>query len=352
MGRVRSHTSTSTATLTTENQHTPSQDIESNDRTGHVTLIQNNGREQIISNETSTILNTRHVHQYENNVSSQVHQSNNSFLGRIHHHDRSSFSRVTEVSNNLTGQLNPQLSGHNGISSKSNIHGLSTSTISNAGLTHLQLPPPPRHSNVKINKQINSDQCNRFARVPTAHAGFPSNFDARLNKPPDEHCLDNNPRNEKPPEPLQVNEKDDSNAWKTSVKQPGGETVKDLQEKSSEMSPLKTDSVVIKNFSKKGPVPKFIPRQMQSKMKSAEKLSDTKEQKTSANDGDEISKELRRNAFTLREIQGPEDVIEAKRKEPVLQIASVAKSVKEIRKHVSQVLSHLIHYRMTNFRLF
>ena len=204
----------------------------------------------------------------------------------------------------------------------------STSQDSQPNSSQLQLPPPPRHSK-SINPQNNQHgQKYAFARVPSAQATFSPDFDARL-----KHIPTSEPSNASDYDDKSDTSSDINEHVNESDENSNEEVEKTMQEKINDN--LKSNNVVIKNYAKQGPAPKFIPRQMQSKAKFSVKPKD--EQQTKTNDKDEVSKELKRNAFTLRGVQGPVDPEQEKMAGPELQISSVEKSVKEIRKHVSQV---------------
>ncbi|XP_053373435.1 uncharacterized protein LOC123530991 [Mercenaria mercenaria] len=190
----------------------------------------------------------------------------------------------------------------------------------------LILPPPP--------KQMRSSDCSFIkvqkysgAKVPSAQATFPANFDARTDRLT-ENEDDTKIKDSKGYENT-LNEIDKQEELREDLSK------KSMQEKVEEN--LKNRSVVIKDFSKKGTVPKFIPRQAQIKNK-LERVTDKIKTGKEASKTDELNREIRKNAFKLGKAQGPADLGPSTSNESLdPKEKSVIDSMLEIRKKLTKV---------------
>lgn len=256
------------------------------------------------------------------------------------------------------------------------------------------IPPPPMREPFPNFSRLNSHKQNYdFARVPTANAPYPPDFDARTDSNGLSHnettyilnervCKKNshsvpcetncNARtdstvktdNERSSYLKQTFSKDFSqsvqkdtcstvrmnykneNKTKTvslySEQHKSSESLKSIQklnhpkyQKMTEQTVLKGENVIIKEFKKSGSTPKFIPRQMLSvsKLKSVPNKT-----QAPVKDNDELDQQLRKNAVMLGSTQGPGEVPDEYKKPVKLPTEkAVETTVTEIRKRLSEV---------------
>ncbi|ESP01556.1 hypothetical protein LOTGIDRAFT_238248 [Lottia gigantea] len=174
-------------------------------------------------------------------------------------------------------------------------------------LPNFSIPPPPQYG-IHPHYAPRHHQGYGFANVPSAHATLPMYFDERL--------CDNHSRDS---ELKQKISKDD------------------LQEKTKSVSESHkiVKGLVVKDYKSNHPVPKFVPRQATKNINKPDTTSKVK-------DTDKFNKEIRKNAFTLGEPQGPEKPVDLKSQSLDITreaVVSVNSSVKEIRKQVAKFSS-------------
>ncbi|KAL3832705.1 hypothetical protein ACJMK2_024322 [Sinanodonta woodiana] len=146
--------------------------------------------------------------------------------------------------------------------------------------TQMWIPLPPKvdpHAEVKKHSWKNYE----FARVPTANAPFPNDFDARLapNSISNAFGIKNDSK--------------DTRQEQATIEKSEAENVCGI-------IAIKKDQVLIKDYRKPGLPPRFIPRQMANKKTGRDKeiLDEKKEE-------DNLTKEIKKNAFILGTPQGP-----------------------------------------------
>lgn len=187
----------------------------------------------------------------------------------------------------------------------------------------LLIPPPPVREAFPNYSKINQNKTTfDFARVPTANAPFPTDYDGRI------------PQNVVAKEMKTQTHDDD----------PKGDAIKQNPSYSNKQGNLshpkynkildKTgEKIIIKDFKKCGAMPKFIPRQTLNLLKA-------KSEHGEASNRDNLEMELRKNAVVLGSTQGPALVPEEfKKKEKSCTEKAVEHTVKEIRKRVSMFSS-------------
>ncbi|KAL5007487.1 hypothetical protein ScPMuIL_016293 [Solemya velum] len=157
-------------------------------------------------------------------------------------------------------------------------------------MEQIQLPPPPQQT-FSSNHYRPFAQPLDFARVPTAHATLPTNYDGRLS-----HT--DNSKNDPKVEP----QNNGSAIISETSKHRGGEDrsrkLEHGNNKKGGVKLKKTDEIIIRKFQKDGPTPRFIPRQTIQTIKSK-----TSQEKSPE---DPLDKEIKKNALTLGETQGPQ----------------------------------------------
>jgi len=221
------------------------------------------------------------------------------------------------------------------------------------------IPAPPKENpglrgNTFFRKGLEGYQ---YAKVPTAHATLPENFDERLNHfgnhshqvnvSSDEYGGFETLRyrndfhlNQRFDKSNQHNFDTETNSLSTNVDK--SETTKTTENHSTEREPKKFEKksiggMVVRDYQpklKSGP-PKFVPRQTLNLIKKKEK-----QVTTAPVVDDEVNKELKKNTFKLTKIQGPvtgEGTVAKEITEQCKEDNSVENTRSEIRKRISAV---------------
>ena len=172
-----------------------------------------------------------------------------------------------------------------------------------------QLPLPPKP--FKISPQLKWGNKNwrqyEYSKVPTAHANLPEGYDGRLSVPEYRTFSDSASKIET------INKKDNLNP-------------ENLQ-------------IVIRDYKVQKPAPKFVPRQAVKKaaMGSASGQEATETKQPVAAAGGSQDDNLRKNAFRLGKVQGPEEIPGRKRALPTEAQQSVNDTILSIRGKISKV---------------
>lgn len=258
------------------------------------------------------------------------------------HHDNSILMQSQKNSRNeerYTTYNNPgnyssseqQIQGHDPLPSTS---GYYSNNISEQ--TFVIPPPPKREEFINLSKLKKSDQKFEFARVPTANAPFPLNFDARKNP------QENSEGNEKTMDHEIISESNikitgnpfhkHAPAFKYTSHGKQGNLNHPKYHKTLENVGMKNETIVVKEFRKPGSTPKFIPRQTMNLLKTKSELP------KDITSNDELGKEIRKNAIMLGSTQGPALVPkEYQKPEKTSTEKAVEKSISDIRKRMSVV---------------
>lgn len=165
----------------------------------------------------------------------------------------------------------------------------------------LFLPPPPKQTKTSVPGSSKSQRYG-VTKVPSAQATFPADFDARIKRDPVQ--TDNvgiKPNLEEEPKDLESDEHQTKLAISLEKN-----VEKTMQEKVEEN--LKNKNIVIKDFSKKGTIPRFIPRQAQVKTKSDKIQQNDSKSSDIMNRANKLNLEIKKNAFKLGRAQGPADL--------------------------------------------
>ncbi|CAC5381496.1 RNA-binding protein 48 [Mytilus coruscus] len=187
----------------------------------------------------------------------------------------------------------------------------------------LVIPPPPVREAFPNYSKINQNKTTfDFARVPTANAPFPTDYDGRI------------PQNVVAKEMKTQTHHDDPKV--DAIKQNPSYSNKQgnlSHPKYNKILDKTGEKIIIKDFKKCGAMPKFIPRQTLNLLKA-------KSEHGEASNRDNLEMELRKNAVVLGSTQGPALVPEEfKKKEKSCTEKAVEHTVKEIRKRVSMFSS-------------
>ncbi|XP_071158888.1 RNA-binding protein 48-like [Mytilus edulis] len=198
----------------------------------------------------------------------------------------------------------------------------------------LVIPPPPVREAFPNYSKINQHKTTfDFARVPTANAPFPSDYDGR--KFPQNVAakeIKTQIHVDHPKDDVIKQNSAGSNKQSASAH---GNLSHPKYNKILDKTGAKQEKIIIKDFKKCGATPKFIPRQTLNLLKAKSEHGETK-----ASNKDNLEIELRKNAIVLGSTQGPALVPEEfKKKEKSCTEKAVEDTVEEIRKRVSMFSS-------------
>jgi hypothetical protein len=189
--------------------------------------------------------------------------------------------------------------------------------------------PPPQKQMRFTDRVFRKSQNYGGAKVPSAQATFPANFDART----DQLNISGSKIEDSDSLKTDLDNKSENESSKEKLERSNVKTMQDKVEEN-----LKSKNIVIKEFSKKTTVPKFIPRQALIRNKTGKATDKTKTENDSSKTN-KLNKEIRKNALMLGKIQGPSDLGPSVSKESLdPKEKSVINSTLEIRRKLKEVM--------------
>lgn len=194
-------------------------------------------------------------------------------------------------------------------------------------MEQIHLPPPPQQTFSSSHYRPPKKPLD-FARVPSAHATLPAHYDGRLSN------LDSfNDNSTIEPQIVVSGKISEPSTHKGRVV---GSTKPKLQQINEGGVKLKkSDELIIRKFQKDSATPRFIPRQTIQAVKSK-----SSQEKSPEN---QLNKEIKKNAFTLGETQGPQiSAAESQSAGTSETEKSFGSTTKEIRKRISKVGVHVM----------
>ncbi|XP_041366432.1 RNA-binding protein 48-like [Gigantopelta aegis] len=207
---------------------------------------------------------------------------------------------------------------------------------------NFRIPPPPLPGQNPSYFQSHKSKF-EFAQVQSSHSTLPPNFDGRLpfhsnSKSKDFTSItDLNTQNSNKfssPSSNNLNASKDRSIT-------GPKISHSAEDKSLAKVPGNVNGgLVVRDYKKKGPVPRFVPRQA---MTSKDKASKATESQGKQSADDELNKRIKSDAFKLGHVEGPtlpnSDALKAPLNIPAEQEQSVNQTVLDIRKRISKFIS-------------
>ena len=262
------------------------------------------------------------------------HDDRSSTHGSQMHSNRFETSEVHHSANSHSESDKHQLSVSN-VSSQSYFHSSEQQRIDNSLEVNFRIPPPPLPGqNSSYFKNRNSKF--EFARVPSAHSTLPVNFDGRL--PVHSNLERNNSKSISKTNritslsSINVNSTKDTSSFVPKISKSADD------EQMGKVPKNVSGKLIIRDYKKKGPVPRFVPRQAVIDKDKAKNRLETKDKQLAE---DDLNQEIKRNAYKLGHVEGPtlpdRDVLTKSLNIPVEREQSVNQTVLEIRKRISKV---------------
>ncbi|WAQ93671.1 RBM48-like protein [Mya arenaria] len=194
----------------------------------------------------------------------------------------------------------------------------------------LVLPPPPKQR--KMCFTANKTYQLGHGKVPSAQATFPEGFDARTNKSTVNSVAK-----------IDLSDKNVDDTKVSSIKRVSNSDKQiSLVSKTSQVSNKSQMSGVANIGKVSNTATMFVPRQTQKKSQmvhiplSKQPSKQTSEQKDKVETNDELNKQLKKNAFILKDKQGPADIVKT-RKTVIVAEESVKQTVTQIRDKMSSI---------------
>ncbi|RUS88214.1 hypothetical protein EGW08_004046 [Elysia chlorotica] len=177
---------------------------------------------------------------------------------------------------------------------------------------HLPLPPISIKANGKQKMVRENWRQYEYSKVPTAHATLPQGYDGRLSVP-------------------------EYNYKTFSV--PTHHEVNTEKIKSTDNVNPQDSQIVIRDYKVAKPALKFVPRQTVKKAASGQEAEETRQP---AGAGGSQDDNLRKNAFRLGKVQGPEELPGRKRTLPTVAQQSVNDTILSIRGKISKIIGERV----------
>ncbi|GFS16616.1 RNA-binding protein 48 [Elysia marginata] len=179
----------------------------------------------------------------------------------------------------------------------------------------LPLPPKSSQTSHQFQKGYKDWRHYEYSRVPTAHASLPVGYDGRLHIP---------------------------ESATSSISRWSDESQSETNKRKDSL-PSQPSQLVVRNYKPQRPVPKFVPRQAvkvatgtaTSRQKA---VASTKSSIVAGSEDDN----LRKNAFRLGSVQGPEEMPGRKRALPTAAQQSVNNTIISIRSKISKVIGEKV----------